>query len=69
MTNAEARFTNSLSPRKPEEGSLGRTAQDVNLDSHTDPELCFSVILIGLLYNHVRACAFRLFSPFNRPTL
>ena len=30
---------NSLRPRKPE-GSLGRTAQDVHLDSHTAPELC-----------------------------
>ena len=39
MTNAEARFNNSLPPRKPE-GSLGRTAQDVHLDSHTAPELC-----------------------------
>ena len=29
----------SLRPRKPE-GSLGRTAQDVHLDSHTAPELC-----------------------------
>ena len=38
MTNAEARFNNSLRPRKPE-GSLGRTAQDVHLDSHTAPEL------------------------------
>ena len=36
MTNAEARFSNSLRPRKPE-GSLGRTAQDVHLDSHTAP--------------------------------
>ena len=34
MTNAETRFNNSLRPRKPE-GSLGRTAQDVHLDSHT----------------------------------
>ena len=41
MTNAEARFSNSLRPRKPE-GSLGRTAQDVHLDSHTAPELCFN---------------------------
>ena len=40
MTNAEARFNNSLRPRKPE-GSLGRTAQDVHLDSHTAPELSF----------------------------
>ena len=39
MTNAEARFNNSLRPWKPE-GSLGRTAQDVHLDSHTAPELC-----------------------------
>ena len=39
MTNAEARLNKSLRPRKPE-GSLGRTAQDVHLDSHTAPELC-----------------------------
>ena len=39
MTNAEARFNKSLRPQKPE-GSLGRTAQDVHLDSHTAPELC-----------------------------
>ena len=38
MTNAEARFSNSLRPRKPE-GSLGRTAQDGHLDSYTAPEL------------------------------
>ena len=38
MTNAEARFNNSLRPRKPE-GSLGRTAQDGHLDPHTAPEL------------------------------
>ena len=38
MTNAKARFNNSLRPRNPE-GSLGRTAQDVHLDSHTAPEL------------------------------
>ena len=41
MTNAEARFNKSLRPRKPE-GSLGRTAQDVHLDSHTASELCLS---------------------------
>ena len=40
MTNAEARFSKSVRPRKPE-GSLGRTALDVHLDSHTAPELCF----------------------------
>ena len=39
MSNAEARFNKSFRPRKPE-GSLGRTAQDVHLDSHTAPELC-----------------------------
>ena len=43
MTNAEARFNKSLRPRKPE-GSLGRTAQDVHLDSHTAPELCVKSI-------------------------
>ena len=44
MTNAEARFNNSLCPRKPE-GSLGRTAQDVHLDSHTAPELCVKEVV------------------------
>ena len=38
MSDAEARFNKSLRPRKPE-GSLGRTDQDVHLDSHTAPEL------------------------------
>ena len=38
VSNAEARLNNSLRPRKPE-GSLGRTAQDGHLDSHTAPEL------------------------------
>ena len=45
MTNAEARFNKPLRQRKPE-GSLGRTAQDVHLDSHTAPELC--VMLLGV---------------------
>ena len=40
MTNAEAWFNVALRPRKPE-GSLGRTAQDGHLDSHTAPELGF----------------------------
>ena len=40
MTNAEAWFNISLCLRKPE-GSLGRTAQDGHLDSHTAPEICF----------------------------
>ena len=39
VTNAEAWFNIALRPRKPE-GSLGRTAQDGHLDSHTAPELC-----------------------------
>ena len=38
VTNAEAWFNKSLLPRKPER-SLGRTAQDVPLDSHAAPEL------------------------------
>ena len=38
MTNAEARVNNSLRPQKPE-GSLGRTAQDGHLDSHTASEI------------------------------
>ena len=53
MTNAEARFNNSLRPRKPE-GSLGRTAQDVHLDSHTAPELwCCCWWWWSLLYSAV----------------
>ena len=38
-TNAEAWFNNSLRPWKPE-GSLGPTAKEGHLDSHTAPELC-----------------------------
>ena len=38
-TSAEAWFSKSLRPRKPE-GSLRWTAQDGHLDSHTAPELC-----------------------------
>ena len=36
-TNAEAWFSIALHQRKPE-GSLGRTAQDGHLDSHTAPD-------------------------------
>ena len=36
-TNAEAWFNIALRSRKPE-GSLGQTAQDGHLDSHTAPE-------------------------------
>ena len=53
MTNAEARCNNSLRPRKPE-GSLGRTAQDGHLDSHTAPELCalcFMCTYVHILYS------------------
>ena len=38
-TNAEAWFNIALRPQKPE-GSLGWTAQDGHLDSHTAPKLC-----------------------------
>ena len=43
VTNAEGRFNIALRPRKPE-GSLGRTAQDVHLDSHIAPELCCPIL-------------------------
>ena len=56
MTNAEARFNNSLRPRKPE-GSLGRTAQDVHLDSHTAPERYdFSLSLFYHLFRFIYHC-------------
>ena len=54
MTNAEARFNKSLRPRKPE-GSLGRTAHDVHLDSQSPsspisiPPSPFSPSLISLM--------------------
>ena len=53
MTNAEAWFNNSLRPRKPE-GSLGRTAKDGHLDSHTAPELCMEVGDDELMLNVLR---------------
>ena len=52
MTNAEAWFNKSLRPRKPE-GSLGRTAQDGHLDSHTAPELCSVSHMIQPFIPHV----------------
>ena len=56
MTNAEARCNKSLRPRKPE-GSLGRTAQDVHLDSHTAPELCVTqIITLTDLYCFMSKC-------------
>ena len=55
MTSAEAWFNTSLHPWKPE-SSLGRTAQDVHLDSHTAPELCGGNtelnLAFGLMANH-----------------
>ena len=51
MTNAEARFNKSLRPRKPE-GSLGRTAQDVHLDSRTAPELCEGLDQVTSFYGN-----------------
>ena len=53
-TNAEAWFYIALRPRKPE-GSLGRTAQDVHLDSHTAPELCFVDTDVNRFYRAVSA--------------
>ena len=50
MTNAEAWFNQSLRLRKPE-GSLGRTAQDGHLDSHTAPELSDSKERFFYIYN------------------
>ena len=44
MTNAEAWFNVALHPRQPE-GSLGRTAQDGHLDSHTAPEHCLYIFI------------------------
>ena len=63
MTSAEARFSNSLRPRKPE-GSLGRTAQDGHLDSHTAPELpkrakTMDVYEAHLLWKAIRCNSFQ----------
>ena len=46
MSSAEARFNIALPPRKPE-GSLGRTALDGHLDSHTAPEL-YVMLLVSV---------------------
>ena len=59
MTNAEARCNKSLRPWKPE-GSLGRTAQDGHLDSHTAPELCVRMYLWWSLCTlYLQACQVR----------
>ena len=59
MTNAEAQFNNSLRPRKPE-GSLGRTAQDVHLDSHTNYAAWLS------LEGFIKACPVGLTDPTSQ---
>ena len=55
MTIAEAWFNIALSPRKPE-GSLGRTAQDGHLDSHTAPELCYYKMHLLTKYSLCHRC-------------
>ena len=56
MRNADARFNNSLRPRKPE-GSLGRTAQDGHLDSHTAPELWQRLCRLNARYTYAQSTA------------
>ena len=78
MTSAEARFNTSLRPRKPE-GSLGRTAQDVHLDSHTAPELCKklfgrSIVLQSVLvkiqqYQHEQQKHTSVYAKYSRRTI
>ena len=51
----KAWFNNSLCPWKPE-GSLGRTAQDGHLDSHTVPELCSDAALPGVPFKFPLLC-------------
>ena len=56
-TNAEAWFSIALRPWKPE-GSLGWTAQDSHLDSHTAPELWkpHMSVFRSVMYQHVFSC-------------
>ena len=68
MTNAEARFSNSLRPRKPE-GSLGRTALDGHLDSHTAPELCEMKGPVTNPFVHLYTIKLRIYSPLRLVTL
>ena len=58
MTNAEAWFNIALRPRKPE-GSLGQTAQDGHLDSHTDPELRIDVPQVGFVLTRMPGESYR----------
>ena len=53
-TNAEAWFNIALRQRKPED-SLGRTAQDGHLDSHTAPELWATVALLSCCFTYTEA--------------
>ena len=46
LTYQGAWFSRALRPWKPE-GSLGRTAQDGHLDSHTAPDLCDSTFTLN----------------------
>ena len=65
MTNAEAWFNIALRPRKPE-GSLGRTAQDGHLDSHTAPELCYvGPVAASYVVTNGASCVFHMQSPLN----
>ena len=65
MTNAEAWFNIALRPRKPE-GSLGRTAQDGHLDSHTAPELEHKRLKRMLIYyDNTERTMFRGKPPFQ----
>ena len=50
VTNAETQFNKSLRPQKPE-GSLGRTAQDVHLDSHSSWTMKPQRTSFNTLYN------------------
>ena len=67
MTSAEAWFNNSLRPRKPE-GSLGRTAQDGHLDSHTAPEHSSALHPQAwtYIYRPMRVDTYRVQSPERR---
>ena len=68
VTNAEARFNDSLRPRKPE-GSLGRTAQDGHLDSHKAPELWKCQSLSISAWSRFHRTVRTPFTPSERPFL
>ena len=70
VTNAEAWFNIALRPRKPE-GSLGQTAQDGHLDSHTAPELCWGhdLKVVGLIPGQVRWENFNFLCLLRHPSI